>query len=68
LAESTGSVQVDGAVVGSFSNYDGLVEQLRARASKVGLSFAMIDEIAGLARNRPITGIRVVNVPKIATI
>jgi hypothetical protein len=45
-------VEVDGAVVGqlvgSFSNYDGLVEQLRARISAVGLSYRVLEEIAGL--------------------
>jgi hypothetical protein len=48
LVDST-AIQTDGAIVGSFSDYDGLVEGLRERASAVGLSFAMIDDLAGLA-------------------
>jgi hypothetical protein len=48
----SGTVQVDGAtvgqLVGGFSDYDALVEQLRARISAVGLSYRVLEEIAGL--------------------
>jgi hypothetical protein len=47
----TSTLPADGAIVGSFTDYDGLIEQLRERAAAVGLSFAMIDDIAGLAES-----------------
>jgi hypothetical protein len=53
MADSvTSVVQVDGRnvgqLVGGFSDYDSLVEQLRARISAVGLSYRVLEEIAGL--------------------
>jgi hypothetical protein len=49
LPDSTDSVQVNGAIVGSFTDYDGLVEQLRERISALGLSYRVLEEIAGMA-------------------
>jgi hypothetical protein len=48
LAESTGTVQVDGAIVGSFTDYDGLIEAVRARIDAVGVSQQALEECAGL--------------------
>jgi transcriptional regulator with XRE-family HTH domain len=42
------TVQVDGAVVGSFTDYDSLIEQLRARISAVGLSYATLEDLVGM--------------------
>jgi transcriptional regulator with XRE-family HTH domain len=51
LPESTISMmQIDGAaVIGSFVDYDSLIAQLRARISAVGLSYAALEEITGMA-------------------
>ena len=38
-----------GAIVGSFHDYDGLVEGLRARAASVNLSYELIEDLADLA-------------------
>jgi hypothetical protein len=39
------------AIVGEFSDCDALIEQLRQRAEALGLSFRVIDELAGLPEN-----------------
>jgi hypothetical protein len=39
---------VVGQLVGGFTDYDSLVEQLRARIGAVGLSYRVLEEIAGL--------------------
>jgi hypothetical protein len=52
LDSGNGPTQVDGAnVVGSFVDYDGLVSAQRERAADIGLSFAVIDELSGLAES-----------------
>jgi hypothetical protein len=52
LSESSAStVQIDCATVGEvvgFSDYDGLVEALRERTVVVGLSYRVLEEIAGM--------------------
>jgi hypothetical protein len=40
-----------GAVIGTFNDYDGLIEQLRARADALNISFRLIDELAGFGEN-----------------
>lgn len=40
---------VDGAIVGSFADYDALIAALRERIGAVGLSYAALEELAGLA-------------------
>jgi hypothetical protein len=40
-----------GAVIGEFSDCDGLIEQLRQRAAELGLSYRLIDELAGFGEN-----------------
>jgi hypothetical protein len=45
----SGTVQTDGAIVGSFSDYDSLVEALRERISAVGLSHRILEEISGMS-------------------
>jgi hypothetical protein len=51
-SSGTGTVQVDGVsigtAVGGFSDYDGLVEALRARVADVGLSYRILEELAGM--------------------
>jgi hypothetical protein len=47
------AVQIGGAtageLVGEFSDYDGLIEALRQRAVDIGLSYRVLDELAGFA-------------------
>jgi transcriptional regulator with XRE-family HTH domain len=38
-----------GIVVGSFRDYDGLVDGLRARAASVGLSYELIEDLAEMS-------------------
>jgi hypothetical protein len=54
--DSSKSVQVDGAIVGTLvggpdglHSYDDLVAALRERAASIGLSFSTIDHLAGFA-------------------
>jgi hypothetical protein len=51
VVDSNIGTVADGAVVGSFSDYDGMVERLRQRAAAIGLSYAQIDFIAGLGES-----------------
>jgi hypothetical protein len=39
-----------GELVGEFSDYDGLIARLRERAAAVGLSYLLIDDLAGLSQ------------------
>jgi transcriptional regulator with XRE-family HTH domain len=53
LPDSTSTVQVDGAsVVGSFVDYDDLIAALRARIGAVGLSYAALEELTGMAEGQ----------------
>jgi transcriptional regulator with XRE-family HTH domain len=56
LPESNSIVRVDdaaiGQLVGGFSDYDQLIEALRARISEVGLSYRVLEEIAGMAEGQ----------------
>jgi hypothetical protein len=50
LTTSTIGAGTAGEIIGEYSDYDGLIARLRQRAGDVGLSYLVIDDLAGLSQ------------------